>query len=265
VFREDVEVSDAMRAALVADGVAVVERVAVASFALGAATLADGRTLGFDRVLVAVGRRPRTRGFGLEELGLLEGGRLVVDDRLRTRLPTIFAAGDVIGQLQFTHAAGQYGAAAAINALLSPLRPAKSRLPAFPAVVYTDPEVARVGLNEQEAREKRIAYEVTRYELAELDRAIADGATQGFVKVLTVPGRDRILGATIVGARAGDMLSEFTLAMRHKLGLKAILNTIHPYPGWSDAVRATAGEWRRAHTPAWAMRLSERLFAWARG
>lgn len=264
--REDDEVSDAMRRALSTDGVAVIEGVAAAAFASGVATLADGRSVGFDRVLVAVGRRPRVRGFGLEQLGLLDDdGRLVVDGRLRTRIPTIFAAGDVIGQLQFTHAAGRYGAAAAINALLAPLRLAKAELAPFPAVVYTDPEIARVGLNEREARERGLAYEITRYDLAELDRAIADGAAHGFVKALTAPGRDRILGVAIVGARAGDMLSEFTLAMRRGLGLKAILDTIHPYPGWSDAARALAGEWRRAHAPARALRLAERLFAGLRG
>jgi pyruvate/2-oxoglutarate dehydrogenase complex dihydrolipoamide dehydrogenase (E3) component len=262
---EDEEVSDAARTALTADGVAVIEGVAVAACAAGLARLADGRRLEFDRVLVAAGRRPRVRGFGLEELGLIEDGRLVVDERLRTRIPTIFAAGDAIGRLQFTHAAGRYGASAAINALLAPLRLAKAELPAFPYVVYTDPEIARVGLSERQARERGIAYEVTRYDLAELDRAIADGAAHGFVKALTAPGRDRILGVTIVGARAGDMLSEFTLAMRRGLGLKAILDTIHPYPGWSDAARALASEWRRTHAPARALRLAERLFAWTRG
>ncbi len=269
LIREDEEVSRLLRAALVADGIEVVEGLAVTGFARdangGFATLEDGRTMAFDRVLVAVGRRPRVAGFGLEDLGLVENGRLVVDDRLRTKLPTIYAAGDVIGQLQFTHAAGNYGAAAALNGLLAPLRPGKANLAPFPTVTYTDPEVARVGLNAQEARAQGIAYEVTRYEFAELDRAIADGAEEGFIKVLTAPGRDRILGATIVGARAGDVLSEFTLAMRHNLGLKGIFSTIHPYPGWSDAARATAGEWRRAHALAWALRLSERLFAWARG
>ncbi len=265
LIREDEEVSQAMRAALIGDGVEVIENVAVTSFSEGRATLADGRSIDFDRVLVAVGRRPRLEGFGLEELGLIENGRLVVDDRLRTKLPTIYAAGDVIGQLQFTHAAGSYGAAAALNGLLSPMRPGKAKLAPFPAVIYTDPEIARVGLNESEARAQGIGYEVTRYEMKELDRAIADGAEEGFIKVLTVPGRDRILGVTIVGARAGDMLSEFTLAMRHGLGLKAIFATIHPYPGWSDAARAPAGEWRRARAPAWALRFSQRLFAWARG
>ena len=269
LLREDPEVSDAARALLASDGVTLIEGAAVAAFERGedvnVARLADGREIAFDRVIVAVGRRPRTRGFGLEELGLLEDGRLRVDERLRTSIPTIFAAGDVIGQLQFTHAAGQYGVVATMNALLAPLKLAKSAMRAFPAVVYTDPEIARVGLNEQEARERGVAYETTRYELAELDRAIADGADSGFIKALTAPGKDRILGVTIVGARAGDMLAEFTLAMRHGLGLKAILNTIHPYPGWSEAARATAGEWRRARTPEWAQALSRRLFDWLRG
>ena len=192
-------------------------------------------------------------------------GRLVVDERLRTRLPTIYAAGDVLGQLQFTHAAGQYGVLAASHALLGPLKPGKARLSAFPMAIYTDPEIARVGLNETEARERGVRYETTRYNLSELDRAIADGADRGFVKVLTRPGKDRILGVTIVGARAGEMLGEFTVAMRHGLGLGAILNTIHPYPGWNDAARAVAGQWRRAHAPQWALRLSGRVFAWLRG
>lgn len=263
--REDEDVGDAARSALRDDGVEIIEGVGVAAFAPGLARLADGRAVPFDRVLIATGRRPRTRGFGLEELGLLENGRLVVDERARTKLPTIFAAGDVIGDLQFTHAAGHYGVVAALNALFAPLRLARKAPRAFPMAIYTDPEIARVGLNEQEAREKGIAYEVTRYEMSELDRAIADGAERGFIKALTVPGRDRLLGVTIVGARAGDMLAEFTLAMRHGLGLKAILNTIHPYPSWSDAATATAGQWRREHAPAWAARLSGRLFDRLRG
>jgi pyruvate/2-oxoglutarate dehydrogenase complex dihydrolipoamide dehydrogenase (E3) component/uncharacterized membrane protein YdjX (TVP38/TMEM64 family) len=269
LLREDADVSDAARKLLAADGVTVIEGAAVAAFERrveeSVAHIADGRAIGFDRVIVAVGRRPRTRGFGLEELGLLENGRLVVDERLRTRIPTIFAAGDVIGQLQFTHAAGQYGVVAAMNALLAPLKVSKPALTAFPLVIYTDPEIARVGVNEQEARERGVAYETTRYALAELDRAISDGAETGFIKVLTAPGKDRILGVTIVGARAGDMLAEFTLAMRHGLGLKAIFKTIHPYPGWSDAARAVAGEWRQTRTPAWALTVSRRFFDWLRG
>ncbi|WP_240547057.1 FAD-dependent oxidoreductase [Mesorhizobium tianshanense] len=267
--REDEEVSDAMRASLEADGVTVITGAGVHSFEQGAqsrfAVLSDDQRLSFDRVLVAVGRRPRTRGFGIEELGLLDDGRLIVDQRLRTRLPTIYAAGDVIGQLQFTHAAGHYAWFAAMNALFGNIKTWKSQTKAFPMVIYTDPEIARVGLSEDEARARSTAYEVTRYELAELDRAIADGANEGFVKVLTVPGRDRILGVTIVGARAGDMLGEFTLAMRHGFGLNAILRTVHPYPGWTEAAKAAAGEWRRSHMPGWAIKLSARILQWQRG
>jgi pyruvate/2-oxoglutarate dehydrogenase complex dihydrolipoamide dehydrogenase (E3) component/uncharacterized membrane protein YdjX (TVP38/TMEM64 family) len=267
--REDDEVSEAMRATLTADGVTVITGASVRSFEQGGqsrlAVLADGQSVSFDRVVVAVGRRPRTRGFGLEELGLLEDGRLIVDDHLRTRLPTIYAAGDVIGRLQFTHAAGHYAWFAAMNALFGDFKTWKSHTKAFPIVIYTDPEIARVGLSEAEAQERGIAYEVTRFDLAELDRAIADEANEGFVKVLTVPGRDRILGTTIVGARAGDMLGEFTLAMRHGLGLNAILRTVHPYPGWTEAAKAAAGAWRRTHAPAWALKLSARILQWQRG
>jgi len=267
--REDEEVSTAMRELLSRDGVTVVTGTAVASIESSAeganAVLDDGKRIPFDRVLVAVGRRARVSGFGLEELGLLEGGKLVVDEKLRTRLPTIYAAGDVVGQLQFTHAAANYAWFASMNALFDGLKSWKAHNKAFPIAIYTDPEIARVGLSETEAREKNLEFEVTRYELAELDRAIADGANEGFIKVLTPPGKDRILGVTIVGAHAGDMLAEFTLAMRHGLGLNKILQTIHPYPSWTEGAKAAAGDWRRAHVPEWAVRLSARFLAWRRG
>lgn len=269
LVREDEEIGEAMRHLLEVDGVSVITNVGVEAFRLTdqgrVAQLADGREVGFDHVIVAVGRTPRTKGFGLEELGLLDDGRLVVDDRLRTRLPSIYAAGDVIGQLQFTHAAGHYAWFAVMNALFGAFKSWRVQTNVFPMAIYTDPEIARVGLSETEARDRGIAYEVTRYDLAELDRAIADGANEGFIKVLTPPGKDRILGVTIVGARAGDMLGEFTLAMRHRLGLDAILRTIHPYPGWMEAAKATAGEWRRSHAPAWALSLSGRCLQWLRG
>lgn len=269
LVREDEEIGEAMRFLLEIDGVSVITNVGVEAFRLTdqgrVAQLADGREVGFDHVIVAVGRTPRTKGFGLEELGLLDDGRLVVNDRLRTRLPSIYAAGDVLGQLQFTHAAGHYAWFAAMNALFGTFKSWRVQTNVFPMAIYTDPEIARVGLSETEAGERGIAYEVTRYDLAELDRAIADGANEGFIKVLTPPGKDRILGVTIVGARAGDMLGEFTLAMRHRLGLDAILRTIHPYPGWMEAAKATAGEWRRSHAPAWALSLSGRFLQWMRG
>jgi pyruvate/2-oxoglutarate dehydrogenase complex dihydrolipoamide dehydrogenase (E3) component len=269
LLREDVEIGAAMADILAADKVELHIGVAIERFdqveGVARVHLAGSRSIAFDRVLVATGRRPRVTGFGLEELGLLEDGSLVVDERLQTRLPSIHAAGDVIGQLQLTHAAGHYAWYATVNALFGGLRSWSVDVSVVPAVVYTDPEVARVGLSEAEAAEQGIAYEVTRFELAELDRAIADEANHGFVKVLTVPGKDRILGATILGARAGDLLAEITLAMRHGLGLKAILRTIHPYPGWMEANKAVAGEWQRAHVPVWALSLSQRWLRWQRG
>jgi pyruvate/2-oxoglutarate dehydrogenase complex dihydrolipoamide dehydrogenase (E3) component len=268
VMREDAEVSDAVRHTLVADGVEIKTGVAVERFEQKSGQcvvrLADGSSISFDRVLMATGRRPRTRGFGLEELGLLDGERLAVDRKLRTRLPSILAAGDVLGELQFTHAASQYAWFASVNALFGGLKRWNADFRVFPSVIYTDPEVARVGLTEQDAQKQSIPYEVVRFDLAELDRAIADGANTGFIKVLTVPGKDRILGAVIVGARAGDMLAEFTLAMKHGLGLRAVLQTIHPYPGWTEANKAVAGEWQKAHTPAWALDLSKRWLQWLR-
>jgi pyruvate/2-oxoglutarate dehydrogenase complex dihydrolipoamide dehydrogenase (E3) component/uncharacterized membrane protein YdjX (TVP38/TMEM64 family) len=263
--QEDDETGEAMRSLLARDGVEIFTGAAAASFESNHAVLDDGRKVEFDRVVVAVGRRPRTSGFGLEELGLLSEGKLEIDERLRTRVPTIYAAGDVIGRLQFTHAAGHYGWFAAMNALFDGMASWKASVDVFPSVIYTDPEIARVGLTEAQAQSKEIAYEITRYDLAELDRAIVDGADQGFIKILTSPGKDKILGVTIIGARAGEMLGEFTLAMRHGLGLNKILQTIHPYPGWTEAAKLAAGQWRRTHVPEWLLSLSARLMAWRRG
>lgn len=268
LFREDEDVSGVVMAALADDSVRCVLGTAVDRFERGAecntVVLAGGEVIEFDRVLVAAGRRPRLTGFGLEELGLLDDGKLVVDEKMRTAVPTIYAAGDVVGQLQFTHAAGQYAWVASMNALFGRFKTRPARFDAFPIVIYTDPEVARVGLTESEALDGQVPFEITRYELASLDRAITEGATAGFLKVLTVPGKDRILGATICGARAGDMLSEFVLAMQHGLGLNAILGTVHAYPGWSDANRAIASQWKKAHVPDWALSVSEALLRWQR-
>ncbi len=268
LLREDEDVGAALADALREEGVdlvlgvkAVEVRRRVEGHVLA---LADGRELAFDRILVAVGRAPRLKGFGLEELGLIENGRLAVDETLRMRIPTIYAAGDVTGQRQFTHAAGHDGWVAAMNALTG-LRRWTNRVEAFPVVTYTDPEIARVGLNRREAREQNIAFEETRFDLAELDRAICESANRGFISVLTVPGSDRILGATVVGAHAGEILGEFTLAMRHGLGLGKILATIHPYPGWTEAAKSVAGEWRRTRVPGWSLGLARRFNNWRRG
>jgi pyruvate/2-oxoglutarate dehydrogenase complex dihydrolipoamide dehydrogenase (E3) component/uncharacterized membrane protein YdjX (TVP38/TMEM64 family) len=205
----------------------------------------------FDRVLIATGRKPNTRGFGLEELGipLNPDGSIQTNEFLQTRIPTLFACGDVVGPHQFTHVASHQAWYAAVNALFGNFRKFKVDDSVIPFATFTDPEVARVGLNEQEARQKGIAYELTRFNLAELDRAIAEGETQGLVKVLTPPGKDRVLGATIVGENAGELIGEFTAAMRHGLGLNKILGTIHIYPTLFEANKYAAGAWKRAHAP----------------
>ncbi len=205
----------------------------------------------FDALLCAVGRAPRTTGFGLEELDIPISSRRTVEvnEKLQTIYPNIYACGDVAGPFQFTHTAAHQAWYASVNALFGDFKRFKVDYSVIPWATFTDPEVARVGLSEEEAKTRNIAYEITRYNLDDLDRAIADEAAHGFVKVLTVPGKDRILGVTIVGEHASDLLAEFVLAMKHGLGLNKILGTIHTYPTWSEASKYAAGEWKRAHAP----------------
>lgn len=220
-----------------------------------------------DAVLVAVGRTPNVQGYGLEELGvpLRKNGTVETNDYLQTIYPNIFAAGDVTGPFQFTHSAAHQAWFVAVNALFGRFRSFKVDYSIMPWSTFVDPEVARVGLNETEAKEKGIAYEVTTYGLDDLDRAIADGEAHGMVKVLTVPGKDKILGVTIVGEHAGDLIAEFVSAMKNKLGLNKILGTIHIYPTLAEANKFAAGNWKRAHAPAKLMPWLERLHAWERG
>jgi pyruvate/2-oxoglutarate dehydrogenase complex dihydrolipoamide dehydrogenase (E3) component/uncharacterized membrane protein YdjX (TVP38/TMEM64 family) len=223
--------------------------------------------LPFDCLLVALGRQANVEGFGLEELGvaLSERGTVAVDGLLRTNFPNIYACGDVAGPYQFTHVASHQAWYAAVNGLLAPFWSFSADYRVIPWATFTEPEVARVGLSEDEARARGIACEVTKYGIDDLDRAIADGAGHGFVKVLTAPGKDKILGATIVGAEAGNLVAEFVLAMKHGLGLNKILGTIHIYPTMMEANKYAAGNWKRAHAPQGALRLAERVFAWRRG
>ncbi|MBA2780133.1 FAD-dependent oxidoreductase [Billgrantia kenyensis] len=223
--------------------------------------------LPFDRLLLAVGRQANVSGMGLEELGIeaREDGTLSVDEALQSVLPNVWACGDVTGPFQLTHASAHQAWHATVNALFGELKRFRVSYRALPAVTYTEPEVARVGLNEREARATGVDFEVTRYDLAELDRAIAEGRTEGFIKVLTVPGRDRILGASVVGPGAGELLAEFTLAMTHGIGLNKLLGTVHPYPTWSEATKATAGVWKNAHKPERLLAWLARYFAWRRG
>ena len=267
---EDPDVSAMLEAALLRDGVALRQAVEVQAFERQAdgsalARLGDGSAIVFDVVLLALGRQPNVEGLGLEALGLLdEAGELAVDDSLRTPCPTVFACGDVVGPYRLTHMAAFQAWFAAVNSLFGFLRRFRASYRVVPRAVFTDPEVARVGLTETEASAQGLAYEVSRFDLAHLDRAIADGNAHGEIKVLTRPGTDRLLGVTITGAVAAESLSQFTLAMTHGLGLKKILGTIHAYPAYSESGKFVAGAWRKAHAPQWAYPWLERLHRWRR-
>jgi pyruvate/2-oxoglutarate dehydrogenase complex dihydrolipoamide dehydrogenase (E3) component len=223
--------------------------------------------IAFDEVLVALGRAANVEGFGLEELGVALSPKktLQVDAFQRTNYPHIFACGDVAGPYQFTHTAAHQAWYAAVNALFGGLVKFRTDYSVIPWATFTDPEIARVGLNEQEAKEQGIPYETSRYDLAELDRAIADGEGRGFVKVLTVPGKDKILGVTIAGEHAGDLIAEFILAMKHRIGLNKILGTIHIYPTLAEANKYAAGVWKRNHQPENLLRWLAKFHAWRRG
>ncbi len=270
--REDVEVSAYARAALEKDGVAVLtEHGAVRCVrddqgrAIIVVHQGVERRIDYDVLICAVGRSARLTGYGLEELGIVTDRTVLTDDYLETLYPNIYAAGDVAGPYQFTHVAAHQAWYAAVNALFGEWKKFKVDYSVIPWTTFIDPEVARVGLNEQEAKAKSIAYEVTRYGIDDLDRAIADGAAHGFVKILTVPGKDHILGVTIVGEHGGDLLAEFVLAMKHNLGLNKILGTIHTYPTLSEANKYAAGQWKRAHAPARILAWMQRYHTWKRG
>jgi pyruvate/2-oxoglutarate dehydrogenase complex dihydrolipoamide dehydrogenase (E3) component len=219
----------------------------------------------FDALLCAVGRSARLTGYGLEDLGIATTKTVQTNDYLETLYPNIYAAGDVAGPYQLTHVAAHQAWYAAVNALFGGFKKFKVDYRVIPRATFTDPELARVGLNEQEARAQNTAFEVTKFDLADLDRALADSQTQGFVKVLTVPGKDTILGVTIVGHHAGDLLAEYVLAMKHGLGLSKILGTIHTYPTMSEANKYTAGEWKRAHAPQLLLQWAAKYHTWKRG
>lgn len=220
----------------------------------------------FDEILVAVGRTPNTKGFGLEELGveIAPGGTIERDGFLRTNFPNIYCAGDVAGPYQFTHIAAHQAWYAAVNALFGNIKSFRADYRVIPWATFTDPEIARVGLNELEAREKGIPYEVTRYGIDDLDRAIADSEDHGIVKILTKPGRDTIIGVTIAGANSSDIIAEYILAMKHNIGLNKILGTIHIYPTMSEANKYAAGNWKKAHAPEKALKWIERYHRWMR-
>ena len=262
--REDEEVSALTRDALAADGVQVLtgHEALRCENVDGVKTLVVAhqgieKRIEFDQLICAVGRAARLSGYGLEELGISTERTVPTNDYLQTIYPNIYAAGDVAGPYQLTHVAAHQAWYAAVNALFGEFKLFKADYSVIPWTTFIDPEVARVGLSEAEAKEQGVAYEVTKYNIDDLDRAIADSEARGFVKVLTVPGKDKILGVTIVGTHAGDLLAEYVLAMRHGLGLNKILSTIHTYPTLSEANKYAAGEWKRAHQPV-------RLLEWVR-
>ncbi len=271
--REDEDVAALVMERFTREGVRVLTGFKADSFernGAGGVLHAKGQTesvtLPFDKVLIAIGRKTNVEGFGLEALKmpLTQRGTIDVNETLQTIYPSIYACGDVAGPYQFTHMASYQAWFAVLNALLGGLKKFRIHYKVVPWATFTDPEVARVGLSEQEAKEQGIPYEITRYGIDDLDRAIADSEAHGFVKVLTTPGSDRILGATIVGYHAGELLTEFVLAMTHGLGLKKIAATTHIYPTLSEANRFTANAWRSARIPHNLLPWAERFFRWRR-
>lgn len=271
--REDDDVGQHISEVLRNEGVTIVSGAKAKAFeidAQGKRLIAESEqgdiTLDFDELLLALGRSPRTTGFGLEELGvrIQPRGTIEHDAFLRTNIPNLYCVGDVAGPYQLTHAAAHQAWYAAVNSLFSPFKSFRADYRVMPRVTFTDPEIATVGLTEKEALEKGIPFELTRFPMDDLDRAIAESENQGFIKVLTVPGKDRILGATVVATHAGESFIELVTAMRHGIGLNKILGTIHPYPTFSEANKYAAGQWRRAHAPQRILSLLEKFHGWRR-
>ncbi|SLJ84015.1 FAD-dependent oxidoreductase [Psychrobacter sp. DAB_AL43B] len=272
IKKEDIEVSTFAHEALAASGVNI-----LTSHQALRCEARDGKkfivvkhqeqefAIEYDELLCAVGRSARLEGYGLEALGIETDRTIVTNEYLETLYPNIYAAGDVVGPYQFTHVASHQAWYAAVNGLFGHLKKFKVDYRVIPWTTFIDPEVARVGINEQEAIEKGIDYEVTRFEFKALDRAIAEGATKGFIKVITLKGKDKILGVTIVSEHAGDLLAEFVLAMKHNLGLNKILGTIHSYPTWAEGNKSVAGEWKRSHAPQTVLKWVEKYHTWRRG
>jgi pyruvate/2-oxoglutarate dehydrogenase complex dihydrolipoamide dehydrogenase (E3) component/uncharacterized membrane protein YdjX (TVP38/TMEM64 family) len=272
MMREDPEVSELVAARFRKEGIDVLLNHKAMRFVVEGdekALIADheGREvrIPFDAVLVAVGRVANLKGYGLEEIGVAASRTIDTNDFLQTSYPNIYACGDVAGPYQFTHTAAHQAWYAAVNALFDPFKKFRADYSVIPWATFVEPEVARVGVNETEAKEKGIAYEVARYDIDDLDRAIADSEAHGFIKVLTAPGKDRILGVTIVGEHAGDLIAEYVLAMKHGIGLNKILGTIHIYPTLAEANKYVAGVWKKAHAPEGLLQWVARFHAWRRG
>ena len=274
MIREDPEVSEFVQKRFEQEGVRVLCEHKAVEFKNddGRKSLicenAEGRVeLEFDEVLIAVGRAARLEGFGLQALDVPISKRrtIEVNEYLQAGYPSLYACGDIAGPYQFTHTASHQAWYASVNALFGKFKKFKVDYSVIPWATFTDPEVARVGINKQDAAERDIAYDITRYPLDDLDRAIAEGEDQGYIEVLTKPGKDQILGVTIVGSQAGELIAEFVFAMRHGLGMNKILSTIHIYPTRMEAVKFAAGIWKKAQTKDWQLKLLRRFHAWQRG
>jgi pyruvate/2-oxoglutarate dehydrogenase complex dihydrolipoamide dehydrogenase (E3) component/uncharacterized membrane protein YdjX (TVP38/TMEM64 family) len=259
--REDQDVSQLVATSMAQDGIQHIAESGIVSLHQSGqdyqARLSNGEEVNFDVLLLAVGRQANTQSIGLEKVGIETDaqGFIAVDEYLQTSCPTVYACGDVIGGYQFTHVSAHEAWYASVNSLFGRLKRFKANYRVIPWVTFTSPEVARVGLNEKGAKAQGIAYDSTQYDLSDLDRAITDDAAQGFVRVLTVPGKDKIIGATIVGPRADDLIANFVIAMKHNLGLNKVLGTIHAYPTYMEANKFVAGQWKRKQ-------VSARLLAW---
>ncbi|WP_301102784.1 bifunctional TVP38/TMEM64 family protein/FAD-dependent oxidoreductase [Propionivibrio sp.] len=269
LMREDPEVSDLVMQRFRDEGIEVLVEHQATRFIIEDGEkilIADHQgqdvRIPFDALLVAVGRLANLQGYGLEALGINASRTLATNEFLQTSFPNIYAAGDVAGPFQFTHTAAHQAWYAAVNALFDPWKKFRTDYSVIPWATFIEPEVAHVGLNELEAQERNIPYEVTRYDISDLDRAIADGEAHGFIKVLTVPGKDKILGVTLVGEHAGELIAEYVLAMRHGIGLNKILGTIHIYPTLAEANKYVAGNWKKAHAPQQLLAWVKRFHAW---
>jgi len=274
MIREDLEVSEFARKSLKASGVNVLtshqalrceQRDEQKFIIVKNLETGEEQEIEYDQLLCAVGRSARLEGYGLETLGIETNRTIQTNEYLETLYPNIYAAGDIVGPYQFTHVAAHQGWYAAVNALFGQFKKFKVDYRVIPWTTFIDPEVARVGINEQEALEQGLDIEVTRFDFEELDRAITDSATNGFIKVITPKGKDKILGVTIVSEHAGDLIAEFVLAMKHGLGLNKILGTIHSYPTWAEGNKYVAGEWKRNHAPQTILRWLEKYHGWRRG
>ena len=269
LLKEDADAAALITEKLKAEGVDIRVRHKAVRFDSGKRLVVDGpdgeAVLAYDDIIIAVGRQPRVSGFGLEELGVVVDGRLENDAFLRTNMPHILCAGDVAGRQQLTHGGSHEAWYATVNALARPFKKYRTDYRVLPRVTYTEPELATVGSTEAEARAEGLAFDVTRYDLDDLDRAIAESEAYGFVKILTAKGSDRLLGATIIGQNAGEILAEVTFAMKHKMGLRKILQTIHPYPTWTEANKYAAGQFGLARKPEALLKWAERWFRWQRG